>query len=350
MYNIQKKGKILKQDKVMATGRTISASFLTEKDKKIIELCHSISDSIVSKLDEDKKKEFLSEFGKISASRDAGVGLGAGKLQRDALCTRGITSKGPFSNRNLRWHPLIVAQNNVPYAKTINEIKIDGQGDSQTLVFVVDIGGKPKEYPADKVHELPERFCVPYELWQPHIENLRFWNDTLWTRNSCVITAYEACNWGDAVESYAVLALSVVCDAPYNLNYEEQYNKISDLLRNQTVDTSIVLPTNRFPSIAEKDNVIACPLCKQPHSSNAANQETRERPERFNLSLSNKRGEGDDNSMQIMHISPLIESEMRHNASNVRFGHRWCNVSMTDHSIAETINFMNFIVNTHNIG
>jgi hypothetical protein len=52
--------------------------------------------------------------------------------------------------------------------------------------------------------------------------------------------------------------------------------------------------------------------------------------------------------MQIVHVNPLIESEVRHNAANVRFGHRWCNVAMTDHSIEETVDFMEYIVKAHN--
>lgn len=92
----------------MATGRTISASFLTKKDEQILDLCGKISDTIVAGIanDEDKKR-FVKEYGKISKSRDAGLGLGGGKLQRDALCTRGIQGKLPFSNRNLILYYLI---------------------------------------------------------------------------------------------------------------------------------------------------------------------------------------------------------------------------------------------------
>ena len=38
-------------------------------------------------------------------------------------------------------------------------------------------------------------------------------------------------------------------------------------------------------------------------------------------------------SIQVMHVNPLLENEIKHNASNVRYGHRWCNVTMTDHSL-----------------
>ncbi len=122
----------------MATGRTISAGFLTGLDKKIIGLCNSISESIYDSItDNDLKKDFKKQYGKISYTRDGGLGLGGGKLQRDAICTRGRQGKAPYSNRNLRWHPLIVTENSVDYAKNIERIEIDGEDDEQVLVFVV---------------------------------------------------------------------------------------------------------------------------------------------------------------------------------------------------------------------
>ena len=39
-----------------------------------------------------------------------------------------------------------------------------------------------------------------------------------------------------------------------------------------------------------------------------------------------------------------MESSIRHNAANVRYGHRWCNVAMSDHSLDETLDFMEYIV------
>ena len=44
----------------MATGRTISASFLTDMDTKVIELCNSISEVIYNRIpNDDFKKEFI---------------------------------------------------------------------------------------------------------------------------------------------------------------------------------------------------------------------------------------------------------------------------------------------------
>jgi len=330
----------------MATGRTISANQLTVKDRKVIDLCTGIAQTIRDAIsDTESQAKFWKEFGKTNPSRDAGVGLGAGKLQRDALCTRGVQGKAPFSNRNLRWHPLIVARENVSYAKAIERIEIEGEGDLQTLVFVVKENRKEKHYSSDRVHELPERFVTLPEHWIPHWDNLRYWNDTLWTQNSCVIAAFEACDWQDAVESYAVLGLSIAVD-DYKIDFGKIYPKIVAILQSQQIDSSLKLPSANFPT--DKNDIICCPLCKVPKSQNPANQEDREREERFKFSFSgNKRNEGDDSSMQIMHVTPLVESEMRHNGANVRFGHRWCNVAMTDHSIDETVDFMEYIVNAH---
>lgn len=330
----------------MATGRTVSANHLTEKDTKIIEICRNIAQTIEVKLKCEDKKKFKDDYGKISLSRDAGAGRGAGKLQRDALCTRGVQGKAPFSNRNLRWHPLVIASNKISYAKTIERIEIEGEDESQTLIFVVKINNKEEKYPSSKIHELPERYVTLPEHWQPHLEVLKYWNDTLWTQNSCIITAFEACNWYDAIEAFAVLGISIAVDN-FGVDFNSIYCEITELLRKQNIDKEIKLPTDNFPK--NKEDIICCPLCKVPKSENPAKLPDRKREERYKFAFSgNKRGEGNDSSMQIMHVEPLVESEIRHNGKNVRFGHRWCNVAMTDHSIQETVDFMKFIVNAHN--
>ena len=209
----------------MATGRTISASFLTDKDKQVIELCNSISTVIYTNIpNEESKEKFKKEYGKIHLSRDGGLGLGGGKLQRDAVCTRGRGGKAPFSNRNLRWHPLVVAENKPDNAKKIERIEIEGEGDTQILIFVIkDSNGNEVKYPSDKVHEIKERFVVLPEHWIPHIDRLKLWSDLLWTQNSCVIPALEACDWTASVESYAVLGIAVAVDL-FGANFEILYN------------------------------------------------------------------------------------------------------------------------------
>ena len=331
----------------MAAGRTISAKCLTELDGKVVDLCEEISIAASEFiLDDERRKDFMRAYGKINRSRDAGTGRSGGKLQRDALCTRGRTGKAPYSNRNLRWHPLVVADTKPSYANEIERIEIDGdEGEhTQTLIFVIkDENGDTHEYPSDKVFELPGRFVALPKHWDPRIERLKQWEDNaLWTQNSCVIPALESCDWQDAVETYAVLATSIASEV-YGADFDSLYNKITALMQAQTIDENLTLPSSKFPT--SSDDFLQCPLCRLNISSGLGHfrESTREtiwqprwKPYR--------RHEGDDSNIQIMHVDPLVESSIRHNAANVRYGHRWCNVAMSDHSLNETKEFMRYIV------
>ena len=331
----------------MATGRTISASFLTNLDRKVIKLCEAISIVILDSIVKDEfKKEFKSVYGKISYTRDGGLGLGGGKLQRDALCTRGRQGKAPFSNRNLRWHPLIVAEIKPDYAKKIERIEIGGRDDEQILIFIVKNGkGKEFKFPADKVHEMPERFVALPEHWFPHISVLKHWSDILWTQNSCVIPALEACNWWDSIETYAVLGIALAVDL-YEADFDSLYSKIKKILQSQKIDKHISLPTKIFPK--DKADIVRCPICRLNISKDLGGFRKSERGTTWQPAWrSSKKSEGEDSSIQLMHVNPLVESHVKHNASNVRYGHRWCNVAMTDHSLEETLDFMEYIVRAH---
>lgn len=330
----------------MAKGNTIGRELITDLDNKVIDLCNLISQEICCNISKvDKREEFLNEFGKTHKSRDAGYGKSAGKLQRDALCTRGITSLGPFSNRNLRWHPLIIAKNDVTYAKPIERIEIEGEDCNQTLIFVVKENGTEVKYTPTEVYKLKERFVVLPRHWEDNKETIKDWDDTLWVQNSCIIPAYESCNWWDAIQTYAVLAMSVACEK-YDVSFNDLQPKIKDVLLKSDLGLEQILVLNDFPE--DKESIVNCPLCKVPVSKNPADLSDKEREDRFSFGFKGKkRKEGDEGSRQIMHIEPLTESEIRHTAKNVRFGHRWCNVAMTDHSITDTLEFMKYIVNAH---
>lgn len=327
----------------MANGRTISASFLTEKDRKIIELCETISKIIESKIsDKAKKAKFYEEWGKVSYTRDAGAGRAAGKLQRDTLCTRGRTGKHPISNRNLRWHPLVVSAENIPYAEELIRIIVD----DDLLYFVIkNAAGEEEKIPSDKVFELDKRYTASSKVWQEHVGVLRYWNDTQWTQNSCVIPALESCDWNDAVEAYATLGISIAV-ALYGLDFDEIYGLITEILKNQKIDPSISLPSTKFPT--KKDDMILCPMSRIPINENLSKYRIEVRGQVWQPNWSNsKRDEGDDSSLQIMHVNPLVEAKQRHAANNVRYGFRWCNIAMTDHSLEETLDFMEDIVRVH---
>lgn len=332
----------------MATGRTISASFLTNLDRKVIESCEAVSSVIYNSIPEDTlKKEFKREYGKISYTRDGGLGLGGGKLQRDTVCTRGRQGKAPFSNRNLRWHPLVVAGSKPDFARKIERIEIGGHDDGQVLIFVVkDRRGKEFKFPSDKAHELTERFVALPEHWYPHISILKNWSDILWTQNSCVIPALEACDWWNSVETYAVLGVALAVDL-YGSDFDSLFNKIKRILQGQKIDRSISLPTSNFPT--DKNDIMKCPVCRLNISKDLEGFRKSERGTTWQPAWrSSKKGEGEDSSIQVMHVNPLLESRIKHDVSNVRYGHRWCNVAMTDHSLDETLDFMEFVVRAHN--
>lgn len=327
----------------MAAGRTISAGILTEKDRMIVSLCKDISRTIEGKISDNKNKNnFLEKYGKISMTRDAGAGRGGGKLQRDALCTRGVQGKAPFSNRNFRWHPLVAAKNSVDYAKEIERIEIQGD----VLVFVIkDNNGDEIKFPSDKVQNISERYVVLPKNWEPHYDILGKWDMASWTKNSCVLSSLEACDWWNSVETYAVLGIGVAV-VYYNVDFNEIYSEVTSILKNQKIDTNISLPLKDFPK--DKEDITQCPLCNVLISKNPSNLPSRKRVETWKGAWRvNKRSEGEDSSTQIMHVNPLIESKLMHNAKNVRFGHRWCNVAMTDHSVNETLAFMRYIIETY---
>ena len=334
----------------MASGRTVSASFLTEVDNRVLNLCASISTAIYEAIPgESKKREFSRGYGKISYTRDSGTGRGGGKLQRDMVCTRGRGGKAPFSNRNLRWHPLMVAENKPSFAKVIERIEIDGYDEEQVLLFVVR-GTSRNEvvYPSDKVHEMPEKFVSLPKHWYPHIEELKYWSDTLWTQNSCVISALEACNWRDSVETYAILGIAVAVEI-YGAKFDSLYDEVQELLQKQNIDERVSLPSGSFPD--EEESILQCPLCRLNISEGLADFRQFVRGETWQPGWrTSKKTEGDDSSIQVMHVNPLVESEIRHTANNVRYGHRWCNVAMTDHSLDETLDFMEFVVRAHDRG
>lgn len=327
----------------MAKGRTVGASLLTEKDRRIIGLAESISNILNESISNpDAKKHFRKNYSKISYTRDAGTGRGAGKLQRDALCTRGRTGKAPFSNRNLRWHPLIVADKEIPYAEPIDKLEVEGE---KALVFVIN----GERYYPEEVYQFEKRYVALPEHWIPHVDVLKNWEDSDWTANSCIIPALESTNWWDALESFTVLGLSIV-GALYGVsNIDNLINSIKNLMENQDIDREISLPSDILKEIlSDKENLLLCPLCKSRLDSNVADFPERERDSVWQPQWrTTKRAEGEDKSIQIMHLKPLIESTIIHNAENVRYGHRWCNVSMTDHSIDDTLDFMEHVVKVH---
>lgn len=322
-------------------GTTCSSKCLTDFDRKVIDLCKQISTEVMKLLPKEYVDEYYNQYGKIAYTRDSGCGLGGGKLERDAVTTRGRTAKAPFSNRNLRWHPLVVPTGPISFAKEIERVYINADN---KLVFVVKLkNGIEKEYDADHVYELPERYTVTKEKWDPVKEELKSWKSEDWARNLCVIPSLEACEWYDSIETYAVLAIAVSCGL-YHGNFNLIYSKVVDILKNQSINTSVSLPTSHFPT--DENDIICDPITKIKICDSLDKFRLKGRPAIWAPNwLPAKREEGDDASIQLMHLNPLIETEIRHRAYNVRYGFRWSNVSMTDHSVEETVRFFKYVIN-----
>ena len=193
---------------------------------------------------------------------------------------------------------------------------------------------------------MPGKFVALPKHWLPHIEALRHWSDALWTQNSCVIAVQEACDWRDAVETYAVLGIAIAVEF-YGADFAKLHGKVVSLLKSQSVDRKVALPTQYFP-VAGND-ILQCPLCRRRLSATLEDFRKAERGETWQPAWrTSKQNEGDDSSIQLMHVNPLVEGEIRHRVDNVRYGHRWCNVAMTDHSLAEVLGIMKSVVDAHN--
>lgn len=330
----------------MPSGRnTVSRDKLTDRDRRALEISKDLSrilaDSIPSPSD---KEAFNKEYGTISFSRDAGYGRGAGKLQRDALCTRGRGGKNPYSNRNLRWHPLIVAHETPKYAQEVDDIGIR----DKKLFFVA----RGESFGADEVYRISDSlpYCAPFAKWQPLVSELRRWEMEDWQNNGCVIPALEYSPVNHSLETYAVLGL-VVVSSFYKASLDQTYSDIASVLKSGFGKIGVDGLSLDFPTEDKLTDLILCPLCRAKIVNRPADLQFPVRPPIWQPTwMKAKREEGEAESLQITHTRPLIEKETIHTARNVRYGHRWCNVAMTNHSVDETLRFFAEVVRAHNKG
>jgi len=319
----------------MAKGRTISATDLAENDEKALVICKNISNALADLIikSEDREK-FSNEYGRVHLSRDAGLGRAGSKLQRDALCTRGRTEKAPYSNRNLRWHPLIIANKTPDYAKEVEEIILD----NKSLVFLIE---GELWYP-ENVYKLPRVYCAPLDKWFAIKDELIQWTDEDWTNNSCVISAMEYSTIEYSIESFSILGIAIGSNF-YNVHPLKAYNIVVDVFKKFNCGLS-----TEYPNQEEIDKILLCPLCLAPLNKSPANLELTNRDEIFQPPWrKSKREEGKAESLQLFHTIPLKENKIYHTPSVVRYGHRWCNVAMADHSVDETVDFMQSVVEAH---
>jgi len=317
----------------VAQTRTISFNDLTVNDRKMLGICSKISELLKSLIpDREKANKFMEEHGKIHYSRDAGMGRGAGKLQRDALTTRGRTDKSPFSNRNLRWHPLLLAYKTPPYAYEVDSVEVS----ENKIIFVIE----GKNYYPEDVYKLDGVYCAPFHKWSHLVATLSGWGSDYWSENRCTIPAMEYSPAEFAVGTFASLGIAVsikLYGAP-----DIAYDQIRNLLSTEGISDKVI---NDIPPL---ENLVKCPLCLVDINNPPGELPKRERPQVWQPPWrSSKRAEGADDILQITHSFPLVENEIRHRPSMVRYGHRWCNVAMTDHAVDETIDFMKAVVSAH---
>ena len=318
---------------------TLARNELTERDRQVIAFCQDISEILEKEIPTELQKPFIEEFGKIHFSRDSGSGRSGKKLQRDAICTRGNTKNDPISNRNLRWHPLVLAHKTPP---GFNDCILKIDNEIKTIIIEID----EREWYPDEFHELTAPYCVTTKSWKPYIKDLKDWKKVDWNTNRAFIKAIEYCPWYDALESFTILGM-IIASTKFKAEISTSYQKIITFLQNISLD-KIDLPTINFPKAEELNSIILCPICLTSLNAQPASMKKRERPEIWRAPWSEKKGkEGDDAHLQILHVNPLVENEIRHNAMNVRYGHRWCNAAQTNHSLEDLINYMRKVCDQH---
>ena len=315
----------------MVSQNTVSRTSLTLEDKSALSACDEIGKILTALISGSAPKdEFIKDYTRINFSRDAGQGRGAGKLQRDAICTRGRQAKAPFSNRNLRWNPLVLSQN-CPTAFISVEIDVDST--HKKLIFKKN--ATQKVMPED-IWKESKPLCICATAWEPSKNILRAWNQDDWVANWCGIPIIEYCSVKQAVCSYGILGV-ITASALFSADLHSAYNKVKSYLKSNN------LLVDDYPD--EDKSLLDCPLCRSPINGNPAGLQERARPEVWKPPWQhNKRSEGEDSSLQLMHVKPLTEIQINHTPSNVRYGHRWCNVAMTDHGIDQTMEWMNSVI------
>lgn len=320
----------------MVSQNTVAREELTNGDKAALQICEKLAATLKGLIGTPKEREiFERDYARIHFSRDAGQGRGAGKLQRDALCTRGRQAKAPFSNRNLRWHPLVLS---VTCPNGFTEMNIDVDSKKKLLRFI-PVDEPEKTYLPTEVHTLKKPYCVTAKAWIKHVDEVRKWSQDDWIRNWCAIPLIEYSPVEYSIECFAVLGMSVAV-ALFNADLDSVYDAVL-----QTFKKYGFKKTEYFPP--KSVDLIKCPVCNSLIKEYPARLIPRQRPAIWNPPWQkSKREEGEDQSIQLMHVEPLVESKINHNASNVRYGHRWCNVAMSDHSVAYLKTWMKKIIST----
>ena len=289
----------------------------------------------------------------------AGFAFGPNILQQNALCTRGKGSKNPLSNRNHRWHPLVASKSYIKGFKKIEKISTDeefffkGRGKervpkkSKTLIFHIKQNNEIKKFKSSETFNIKGKFIVLPENWRDLNSELAKWSKEEWEFAKCLIPITEACDWFHAVESFCILGI-IKAVKIYGSNFEILKEKIIQKLQSQNIDENIELPTQSFNERIKDPDLFKCPICKKDINENLKEFRDNNRGETWKPQwVQDKSEEGDDDSLQFLHIKPLVEHEVRNTAKNSAYGHRWCNIAMTDHTVEESLKLFRHVVKVH---
>ena len=149
--------------------------------------------------------------------------------------------------------------------------------------------------------------------------------------------------WYDALETFALLGI-IIAISKFNCDFNTIYQKIINFLKSIDIDGK-ELPADNFPQ--PDINLAMCPICLTPINQQPAALGIIERSPSWIAPWKRKKKEPEDSDIHTFHMNPLIESKIRHNAKNVRFGHRWCVIGKQNHTVDYFVEYMNRVTKNH---
>lgn len=236
------------------------------------------------------------------------------KIKRDALCTRGDNRLTPYKNRARRWkYPIVLFPGEVAPAewRRVNiEVVRESEGDK--VSFSIGDEGWGKYFLLEewfrKLKDLPNEAkgavgC--YKIGIPYREAA--------TEENCLIIAKTL-----AYQAHRI--------------FGEDHEYIA----------------KEYPALAE---AVAryrhlqgpeCPLCKELMSPDGFIEEQSDSSMPFA-----KQKESEDQVLQLFHIDPLRSGAFLHRPGNVSWGHRRCNLAVSQHTIDETLDWFEQVLKNH---
>lgn len=225
------------------------------------------------------------------------------KILRDAFTTKGDNKLNPYKNRGPRWSwPVILLKDETPPTGWKNaKLLISGRGSKC-------------------------RFLTKYRGWGYYVKN-EDWSSKLdyvkrkgWNIKKGVgrfkvgIPYEEAAKKEDCIS--IALTLAYQAHRILGLSDEEIRKKYPKI----------------FEAIKDLGNIKEpiCPFCRDPLNAAGFVELTEDTTDVFY-----KRKEAEDNAIQMFHIECLKPGKFLHKPGNVSWGHRRCNVAVSQHDVSE---------------